>query len=122
MKTYRLAPPLPLKTGLTTLALLGALAIASAQTIPNPSFEANSFTNGHGYITNNAQIVGWSTTDANHAGLNPAADSPFADNGAIPHGTNVAFIQSAPNSSLYTTISNLTFGETYKVNFRVNAR
>jgi parallel beta-helix repeat protein len=115
-----------MKTALTAFALFGALALASAQTIPNPSFESNSFTTYPGYISANGPIVGWSTTDPGSAGLNPAGGNPtnypFADNGTIPDGTNVAFIQSAPDSSLYTTISNLTIGQTYKVNFRVNAR
>jgi hypothetical protein len=108
---------------LMTLSSFGALALASAQTIYNASFESNSFTVSPGYIANNAQIVGWSTTDPWRAGLNPAGGtSPFADNGVFPDGGTVAFIQSGPNSSLSTVISNLTFGETYKVNFRVNAR
>src|SRR5262245_24149150 len=109
---------------LTILGLFGALALASAQTISNPSFEANSFANYPGYISNNTQIVGWTSTATNLAGLNPDAlnNYPFADNGAIPDGTNVAFIQSGSSSSLSTVISNLTVGQTYKVNFRVNAR
>jgi hypothetical protein len=48
-----------LKTALTTLGLPGALTLASAQTISNPSFEANSFTNWPGYISSNSAIVGW---------------------------------------------------------------
>jgi concanavalin A-like lectin/glucanase superfamily protein/hapalindole biogenesis HpiC1 cyclase-like protein len=91
-------------------------------TIPNPSFEANSFTVLPGYISGNGPITGWTTTDPARAGLNPASGSPFADNGATPHGNNVAFIQNGPNSSLSTVISNLTIGQTYKVTFRVNAR
>jgi hypothetical protein len=105
----------------TTLGLFAALTLALAQPIPNPSFEANSFTNGVGYITNNGPIVGWTTADANRARLNPASSSPFADNGTVPDGANVAFIQGGPNSSLSTVISNLSFGETYKVNFRADA-
>jgi len=108
---------------LPTLGLFGALTLASAApTIPNPSFEANSFTVWPGYISSNSPITGWTTTNPARAGLNPASGSPFADNGAIPHGNNVAFIQSGTNSSLSTVISNLTSGETYKINFRVNAR
>jgi len=125
MKAHRLSPTVPLKAPLTTLGLLSALALASAQTISNPSFESNSFTVYPGYISMNTQIVGWTTTDPAHAGLNPVSGgtpNPFADNGTVPEGTNVAFIQSAANSSLSTVISNLTVGETYKVNFRVNAR
>jgi hypothetical protein len=114
------------KAALTALGLLGSLALAPAQTISNPSFEANSFTNDPGYIAGNGPITGWTSTDTNRVGLNPSPGNPFADNGKVPQGTNVAFIQSAFNSSLITSlstvISNLIPGQTYKVNFRVNAR
>ena len=98
---------------LTALSLFGCLALASAQTIPNPSFEANSFTNYPGYISVNVPIIGWTSGDTNRAGLNPVTTggppNPFADNGAIPNGTNVAFIQSLGGiSSLSTVLSNLT--------------
>jgi len=107
---------------LATLGLFGVLALASAQSIPNPSLESNSFTNGPGTIAVNGPIVGWTTADANRARLNPASSSAFADNGATPDGANVAFIQGGPNSSLSTVISNLIVGKTYKVNFRADAR
>jgi hypothetical protein len=115
---------------LITLGFWGALALAtSAQTIPNPSFEANSFTVWPGYISSNSPIVGWFASDPLRAGLNPASGSPFADNGTVPDGNNVAFIQSTNAytqstaiASLSTVISNLTIGQTYKVNFRANAR
>ena len=89
----------------------------------NPSFEANSFTVFPGYVSGNGgnnAIVGW--TASGRAGLNPASGSPFANNGAIPNGSQVAFIQNAPDSSLSAVIPNLTIGQAYKVNFRVNAR
>ena len=115
-----------------TLALAGAVGLllcrsALGQTIPNPSFEANSFTTSPGYISVNTPITGWTANPADEVGLNPAGgQSPFADNGAIPDGTNVAFIQagSAADSqqgSLSTTISGLTVGTTYKVTLRANA-
>jgi hypothetical protein len=89
---------------LITLGFWGALALAaSAQTISNPSFEANSFTNGSGTIAANGPIVGWTATDTNRAGLNPVSGGTdhnhCADNGAVPDGANVAFIQGGPNSS-----------------------
>src|SRR5262245_23120679 len=112
-----------MKAAWTALGLGCTLALASAQTIPNPSFEANSFTVYPGYISGNTQIVGWTTTDSAHTGLNPVSGgipNPFADNGTVPDGANVAFIQSVGgNSSLSTAISNLTVGQTYKVNFRI---
>lgn len=105
--------------GLVSCALAGG---ALAQTIPNPSFEDNSFSGFPGYVNQggNGTINGW--TASGGAGLNPAGGSPFADNGTIPAGSQVAFIQNGPSASLSTVISGLTAGQTYKVNFRVNAR
>jgi hypothetical protein len=93
---------------------------AQAQTIPNPSFEANSFSVAPGYISENAPITGWVTDYDSGAGLNPAGgSSQFANNGAIPDGNNVAFITGW--TSLSTTITGLTPGRTYKVTFRANS-
>lgn len=101
-----------------------------AQTIPNPSFEANSFVNFPGYVftPGNGGIAGWAINGA--VGLNPAGGSPFADNGAVPQGSNVAFIQSVnlPGnygngvSVLNTVITGLTPGVSYTVSFRANSR
>lgn len=96
------------------------------QTIPNPSFETDTFTVFPGYISSNAPITGWTGTPPERVGLNPASGSPFANNGTIPAGNNVAFIQSNATdpgtpSTLSTTISGLTAGTTYKVTFRANA-
>jgi hypothetical protein len=101
---------------------------ALGQTIPNPSFETDTFATSPGYISVNTPITGWTANPADEVGLNPAGgQSPFADNGAIPNGNNVAFVQagSAADSqqgTLSTTISGLTIGTTYKVNLRANAR
>ncbi len=97
------------------------------QTIPNPSFEADTFTVSPGYISGNAPITGWTGAPADRVGLNPAGDSPFANNGTIPDGNQVAFIQANVSdpltpSTLSTTISGLTPGTVYKVTFRANAR
>ena len=82
-----------LRTLLAFLTLLLAPALR-AQSIPNPSFEANSFAFFPGYanVGGNAGITGWTVTG--NAGLNPAGGNPFADNGATPQGANVAFVQS----------------------------
>jgi hypothetical protein len=103
--------------------LLSCLA-AGGQTIPNPSFETDTFSTFPGYISGNAPITGWTGTPETRVGLNPGGGSPFANNGLIPDGTKVAFIQSDPGtpSTLSTTISDLTPGTTYRVTFRANAR
>lgn len=98
---------------------------ALGQTIPNPSFEANSFTVDPGYVSVNSAITGWTASPEDKVGLNPAATSPFADNGAVPDGNNVAFLQSDGAGSavtLSTTITGLTVGTKYTVTFRENAR
>jgi hypothetical protein len=112
--------------------VVGAIVVllcqaALGQTIPNPSFEADTFTVFPGYISVNTPITGWTANPADEVGLNPAGGSPFADNGAIPNGNNVAFIQAgsavdSQQGTLSTTISGLTVGTTYKVNLRANAR
>jgi len=108
------------------LALTFAAASTFAQTIPNPSFEADTFTVFPGYISGNTPITGWTANSAARVGLNPGGGTPFADNGAVPNGNNVAFIQNdstvSGGPSLSTTISDLTVGQAYRVTFRVNAR
>jgi len=115
-------------------ALAGAIVVllcgaALGQTIPNPSFEADTFTVWPGYVSGQtpAAITGWTVDSPNGAGLNPIGDgrSPFADNGAVPDGRQVLFIQSGASTSettVSTTISGLTIGTTYKVTLRANAR
>lgn len=101
----------------------GSAAVA-APVIPNPSFEANTFTRSQGYIYQNTAITGWVASINDVAGLNPAGgDNIFADNGAVPHGTRVAFIQSmGGTSTLSTTITGLVPGNEYVLQFRANAR
>ena len=115
------------RAGAVVGVIVGLLCRAAlGQTIPNPSFEADTFTNSPGYISVNAAITGWTGTPLERVGLN-SASGPFADNGTIPAGNNVAFIQANSTdpgtvSTLSTTISGLTVGTTYKVMFRANAR
>ncbi len=92
----------------------------AAQTIPNPSFELNSFTVFPGYASGNGGAINSWTFTGSGVGLNPASGSPFADNGAIPNGSNVAFLQGT--ATLSTTISGLVVGQTYTVTFRANRR
>lgn len=89
---------------------------------PNWSFEAEDYAIGNGYQTENGGIItGWTFPDpTNRLGLNPAAASPFANNGVIPNGAQVAFIQE--DTTLSTTITGLTTGEIYYLRYHVNAR
>src|SRR5262249_24944902 len=107
--------------------LLGVpVSNAVAQTIPNPSFEANAaFAVSPGYVSGNTAIVGWTASPTDRVGLTPGGgQKPFADNGAIPQGTRVAFIQSDSGivSTLSTTITGLVAGTHYRVQFRANQR
>jgi hypothetical protein len=88
----------------------------------NWSFEAEDYLNGNGYQdTNGGVITGWTFAPANiRLGLNPAAASPFANNGVIPHGAQVAFLQD--DTTLTTSLTGLTAGEAYFVHFYANAR
>lgn len=114
------------------LALAGVTAglcclAAHGQTIPNPSFETDTFTVFPGYISGNGPITGWTGAPPERAGLNPGGGTPFANNGVIPDGNNVAFIQANSTdpgtpTTLSTTISDLTPGTSYRVTFRINAR
>jgi len=110
-----------------TCVLPLALAVGAlrAQTILNPSFELDTFNTWPGYISVNSPITGWSGSPPNQVGINPAGgQSPFANNGAIPDGSKVAFIQSQAGSpaTLSTVISDLIPGQRYTVRFRFNAR
>ncbi len=114
-----------------TLAFIGAVALFSsaesmlAQTISNPSFEADTFGTSPGYISANGPITGWVGAPPERVGINPAGgQAPFADNAVIPNGSQAAFIQSytGGSSTLSTEITGLTAGQKYMVNFRLNAR
>gem|GEM_PF-446857 len=88
--------------------------------ISNPSFEADLFAGYPGYISGNAPITGWAATEPTKSGINPANGTPFANNGLVPDGSQVAFLQST--SSLSTVLGGLIPGTKYTVNFRINAR
>jgi hypothetical protein len=113
------------QTPYDSTVLVDDFSIVVGAMIPNPSFEADSFTNFPGYaVDNGGGITGWTLSDPARTGLNPAAGSPFADNGATPHGSNVAFVQVLGNGPtvLSTTIANLVPNQVYEVRFRANAR
>ena len=104
---------------------LATAPLSAAPVIPNPSFEANPVpTNFPGYIVGNTPIVGWITNDPTRCGLNPGTNfGPFADNGTIPNGARVAFLQSTGSTTtLSTTITGLTAGTWYRVQFSANCR
>ncbi|AKS41544.1 hypothetical protein HNQ63_001134 [Wenzhouxiangella marina] len=94
--------------------------------IVNPSFEVGSFQIWPGYVADNGGVSGWEGSSVGNWGLNPISNgqSPFADNGAIPDGTQVGFLQSSPGgeSRLSTLMTGLLPGSSYVVRFRANAR
>lgn len=107
------------------LILCSPLAGLHAQTpaLPNPGFETDAFAIAPGYAdANGGAINGW--THTGNAGLSPTAgDSSIANNGAIPEGNRVAFLQSGTSAAtLATELTGLTIGTTYTVSFRANAR
>lgn len=106
---------------LTAVLLACGAGPLAAQTIPNPGFETDTFTVWPGYSSLNSPITGWNGNPAASYGLNPSGGSPFADNGAVPQGSQVAFIQ-GQGTEIDTTISGLTPGSRYRLSFRVNAR
>ncbi len=99
-------------------------SVLEAQTIPNPSFEANGdFSVAPGYASGNGGVItGWTMSDPTRTGIN-TTNGAFCNNGIIPSGTHVAFLQSTgTNNSFSTTITGLTSGATYQVTFRANCR
>jgi hypothetical protein len=107
---------------LALACVLGALAPARGEdraqpTIVNPSFEDGHASDPGGY----GAIRGW-TNDAILGigyGINESG-GPFADNGTVPHGSRVAFLQN--NGSLSQKVSGFVAGEKYWLVFRENAR
>jgi hypothetical protein len=111
---------------LVVSGLVAAFALvpgeASAQPLPgplivNPSFEVDATPPHPGYGT----ITGWTPGSGliDGYGINEV-NWEFADNGSIPHGTRVAFIQD--NGTLNQTVSGFVVGEPYWVVYRENAR
>lgn len=95
-----------------------ATASAGVIAIHNPSFEDNT-TSAPGY----GAIKDWKSTDTNETGVN-ADGGPFADNGAIPNGSQVAFIQSNNGKvqALSQKLSGFVPGKKYVLRFYYNAR
>jgi hypothetical protein len=109
------------------LTLAAPVRLWAAPSIPNPSFEANApFADAPGTLSQagNGPIIGWTTNDPTRVGLNPAGGlNFFADNGKVPQGTRVAFLRSeGATTTLSTTITGLTVGTHYRVQFRTNVK
>jgi hypothetical protein len=101
------------------------LSCVSCLPMINPSFELDTFTVLPGYALNgNGPITGWSSP--NNSGVNPvvgvplAAANPFSDNGTIPHGSQVAFMQH--DFSMSQVVSGFTVGAQYYVQYYENSR
>jgi len=102
-----------------------SLASAAAPQVANPSFEAGRYTTWPGYARGNGgKIAGW--TFRASAGINPVwregqrPDHAFSDNGRVPDGRQVAFIQNV--GSLSQTIQGFVKGRRYRVTYWENGR
>ncbi|MDQ8196106.1 hypothetical protein QEH59_16850 [Coraliomargarita sp. SDUM461004] len=97
-----------------------------AQSLVNTGFEEETFGTAPGYISSgaNGSITGWTANDNSRVGLN--STGPFSNNGAVPEGSQVAFVQAVTGSSNTLTsasgITGLTAGKTYRITYRVNSR
>ncbi len=100
-------------SALRVISLLCFAAAGSwAETLPNPGFEVDTDTVPPGL---RSAITGWILTGT--GGINTSG-GVFADNGTVPEGLNVAFLQAA--SSLSTSLTGLTAGNVYRLSFRAN--
>jgi len=110
------------------LSVAFAASLSAAPVVQNPSFEADRYSVWPGTAgTNGKTLTGWSYSG--NAGVNPlwkdpqaqkGAEAPFHDNGAIPDGKQLAFIQGP--GKLSQMVSGFEQGRRYIVEFRENAR
>ena len=107
--------------------VLALASAASAQPrVANPGFEQDRFTVWPGYLRHNGgSIAGWQ----GGSGVNPiwkdpdaqkGPDAPFWDNGRLPEGRQLAFIQGP--GRLTQSVSGFEARRIYRVLFRENAR
>ena len=115
--------PAPVGSGTDGALVLDAFSLIQRHpneiVIQNPSFEASG--RGTPFPGYQSKIAGW-TAIGGGVGTNPDSGGgvAFADNGALPEGNNVAFIQG--QKTLGQTINNLTIGKEYEISFSYNAR
>jgi hypothetical protein len=85
--------------------------------VRNPSFEQDPVPPFPGYGT----ITGWISSEdiGTSYGINPM-NGAFCDNGAVPHGVKVAFLQH--NGALAQMVSGFRVGAQYWLSYRENAR
>lgn len=81
----------------------------------NPSFESGTSYAFPGY---EGTIAGWTTVGS--TGFNFAGNNPFSPTGAVPDGSNVAFIQN--NGSMAQSLIGLTPGQQYLFEIDANSR
>ncbi|NSW58197.1 MAG: hypothetical protein HPY44_19490 [Armatimonadetes bacterium] len=117
---------------LAALFVLAFLATGSellaAPQVVNGSFEADAYTKSPGLCAQHRnRITGWEASG--NVGINPiwkdaekrsGPASPFFDNGAIPHGRQIALIQGP--GSITQRIAGFEKGHRYVVTFRENGR
>ncbi len=110
--------------------LLLAGSALNQLTVQNAGFEDNAaaFTDGPGYNStgNNPAIAGWTSNNTLSGvnGTSTGVGQPFANQGDIPEGADVAFLQSVNGdpTSISQSIAGFVAGQTYAVTFYDNYR
>jgi hypothetical protein len=106
----------PAGIGAALLLLVAGPAIAQP-VLTNPSFESGATPPAPGY----SEIAGWTADESISTGYGiNQAGGDFADNGAVPDGARVAFLQN--NGSLSQRVSGFEVGRRYRIAYRENAR
>lgn len=112
----------------TIILILSPASVWAAPTVANPSFEADRYTAYPGLArANGGKIEGWAFTGS--VGIDPCWEDPgkpsgpihvFNDNGKVPHGRQVVFLQN--RCTLAQRIEGFEAGTRYRVTFYENAR
>ena len=112
----------------TIILILSPASVWAAPTVANPSFEADRYTAYPGLArANGGKIEGWAFTGS--VGIDPCWEDPgkpsgpihvFNDNGKVPHGRQVVFLQN--RCTLAQRIEGFEAGKRYRVTFYENAR